>query len=104
MAIAVGDDRLVGVDPLDWSHDQMIRAIDATENDRPELDVLIVGGGFSGCALALHLADIAVPRPLRIAVVERSGDFGPGLAYGNVPKVCLLNVCAQRLGIRENDL
>lgn len=39
---------------------------------KSQYDVLIVGAGIAGCALAQGLANSPRPKPLRIAVVERS--------------------------------
>jgi uncharacterized NAD(P)/FAD-binding protein YdhS len=53
--------------------------------------VAIVGAGFSGTLLALHLLR-QCPDPIRIHLIERSPRFGRGLAYstGNLNHV--LNV------------
>lgn len=44
------------------------------------VDVAIVGGGFTGAVFAIHLSRMA-ERPLDIAIVERRGRPGGGLAY-----------------------
>ncbi len=44
------------------------------------VDVAIVGGGFTGAVLAIHLS-CAAERPLEVAVVEPRGRPGRGLAY-----------------------
>lgn len=64
----------------------------------PELvfDVAIVGAGFSGTLLAVHLS--GAPEPPRVALIERSGRFGPGLAYGASSPEHLLNVPAGKMG------
>jgi uncharacterized NAD(P)/FAD-binding protein YdhS len=53
--------------------------------------VAIVGAGFSGSMLALHLLE-AGPPDLRITLIERSAGFGPGLAFGTHNPHHLLNV------------
>jgi uncharacterized NAD(P)/FAD-binding protein YdhS len=57
--------------------------------DRPS--VAIIGAGFSGTLLALHLLR-AGPPDLRILLVERTPGFGPGLAYGSHNPDHVLNV------------
>jgi len=67
------------------------------------LTVAIVGAGFSGVALAVHLLQ-TVSAPCEIKLVSRDRRFGRGLAYGtNSPSHCL-NVPAGRMGIDpENE-
>ena len=47
-------------------------------SDRPV--VAIIGGGYTGAALAIHLSR-AAGRPLDIAIVEPRGTLGAGLAH-----------------------
>ena len=60
--------------------------------DRNAYSIGIVGAGFTGALLAAHLARQA-RQPLRIALIERRGAFGPGLAYSTKDAGHLLN-CA----------
>jgi uncharacterized NAD(P)/FAD-binding protein YdhS len=53
--------------------------------------VAIVGAGFSGSLLALHLLRAGPPN-LRIFLIERTPGFGPGLAYGSHNPEHVLNV------------
>ena len=53
--------------------------------------VAIIGAGFSGSLLALHLLK-AGPPDLRISLVEREAGFGRGSAYGTRNPRHLLNV------------
>lgn len=55
--------------------------------------VVIVGGGFSGAMLAARLAERGVASTL----IDRSGRFGPGLAYATPFDGHLLNVRANRM-------
>jgi len=72
-------------------------------NRRPTepLRVGIVGGGFSGAAIAAHLAAIAgrSSLDLELGIVEPRASLGGGLAYGDAHEEHLLNVPAGRLGL-----
>lgn len=59
-------------------------------------DVAIIGAGFSGSMLAVHLANSGIP--IDIALIERTRLFGPGLAYGSALPEHLLNVPAGKMG------
>lgn len=65
---------------------------------REPFGVLIVGGGFSGAATAIHLARRAT-RPVRIVLFDPAPQAGRGVAYGEGPADFLLNVPAGRLTI-----
>ena len=49
-----------------------------------EFDILIVGGGFSGTMLAVHL--LRQSSSLSVAVVDRGALPGRGLAYSSPHK------------------
>lgn len=60
-------------------------------------DVAIVGGGFAGTVLALHLV-----RGLgsgRIGIVEPRAELGSGLAYSATDEVHCINVTARQMGV-----
>ncbi len=59
--------------------------------------VAIIGGGFSGAMLAARLAEAGV----RSSLIDRSGVFGPGLAYSTPFEGHLLNVRADRMSAVE---
>jgi uncharacterized NAD(P)/FAD-binding protein YdhS len=59
--------------------------------------VAIVGGGFSGAMLAARLAEAGVAS----ALIERTGDFGPGVAYSTRFDRHLLNVRSGRMSAVE---
>ncbi len=59
--------------------------------------VAIIGGGFSGSMLAARLAEAGV----RSTLIDRSGAFGPGLAYSTPFEGHLLNVRADRMSAVE---
>ncbi|WP_426757000.1 FAD/NAD(P)-binding protein [Myxococcus sp. Y35] len=65
-------------------------------------DVAIVGGGASGTLLAVHLLRSA-RAPLRVALVERNGRAGLGLAYSTTSPCHLLNVPAAKMGAFPED-
>jgi uncharacterized NAD(P)/FAD-binding protein YdhS len=58
------------------------------------VDIAIVGGGFSGAMVAVHLARLAGPTSLRVAILEKRGRFARGVAYGTRSDHHLLNVPA----------
>ena len=60
-----------------------------------EFDILIVGGGFSGTMLAVHL--LRQSSSLSVAVVDRGSLPGRGLAYSSPHKFHLLNVPAAEM-------
>jgi uncharacterized NAD(P)/FAD-binding protein YdhS len=60
-------------------------------------DVAIIGGGFAGTVLALHLV-----RRLgsgHLAIVEPRAELGSGLAYSATDEVHCINVTAQQMGV-----
>jgi uncharacterized NAD(P)/FAD-binding protein YdhS len=56
--------------------------------------VAIVGGGCAGTLVAANLLR-GSDGPLRVVMIERSGHFGPGVAYSTEDPQHLLNVPAQ---------
>ncbi|HSP00784.1 MAG TPA: FAD-dependent oxidoreductase [Thioalkalivibrio sp.] len=63
--------------------------------------VTIVGGGFTGCALALHLARLA-RAPISVTLLE-PGKPGRGLAYGSLNPLHRVNVPAERMNLYPDD-
>lgn len=61
----------------------------------PRVDVAIIGAGLSGTLTAIQLAHQA--PALGVALVERSGQAGMGLAYSTPDASHLLNVRADRM-------
>jgi uncharacterized NAD(P)/FAD-binding protein YdhS len=62
--------------------------------------IAIVGAGFSGTALAYRLLRAGEFRG-RVVLIERSGRFGPGLAYGSASHGAVLNVPAGNMSLDE---
>jgi uncharacterized NAD(P)/FAD-binding protein YdhS len=54
--------------------------------------VAIVGGGFSGAMVAIHLAKLAPRWP--VLLIDKTSAFGRGVAYGTQDMQHLLNVSA----------
>ncbi|HUO53260.1 MAG TPA: FAD/NAD(P)-binding protein, partial [Rhodoblastus sp.] len=68
--------------------------------------VAVVGGGFSGAMVAAHLLRKA-NGPLRVALIERRGALGEGVAYSTREHEHLLNVPAKNMSVwpdRPTDL
>lgn len=66
------------------------------------MQVAIIGAGFSGTQLTLELLR-RLPRGSTIRLFERSGAFGPGLAYATAHADHLLNVRASNMSAFEDD-
>lgn len=58
--------------------------------------VAIVGGGFSGCMVAVHLLQQA-QQALRVVLIDRADAPGRGVAYRDQPECHLLNVRAEAM-------
>jgi uncharacterized NAD(P)/FAD-binding protein YdhS len=64
--------------------------------------ILIIGAGFSGTAVAIHLLRLPHSTPLRIVLIER-GQMARGLAYARREGSYLLNVPAGRMSASSLD-
>ena len=67
----------------------------------PQLDVLIIGGGFSGTVLAAQL--LRRTASLSVAVMDRVSLPGRGLAYSTPHKFHLLNVPAGKMSALPDE-
>jgi len=63
--------------------------------------IAIIGAGASGTLLALHL--LRESPLVKITLIEKSGRFGPGLAYNTSYDFHLLNVRAENMSAFENE-
>ena len=66
-----------------------------------DLNVLIVGGGFSGTMVATHL--LRRHEGLSVGILERSSQPGRGLAYSSPHRFHLLNVPAGKMSALPGD-
>ena len=73
----------------------------ASPNVSP-VDIAIIGAGFCGCMVAVNLLRKATEK-VEIALIERSGSFARGLAYGTTDRSHLLNVPAGKMGAFPDD-
>ena len=62
----------------------------------------IVGAGFTGTLLAVHLMRLA-ERPTHLFLMERRGDFGRGVAYSTGNDAHLLNVRVFNMSAYPDD-
>ena len=65
--------------------------------------VAVIGAGFSGAVVAIHLLRHSINAPVRVVLVERSGGAGRGVAYGTTSPHHLLNVPAGRMSAFVGD-
>lgn len=61
---------------------------------------IIIGSGFSGTLAAVHLLRDPAAK---VTIIERSGRFGPGLAYGTNLSTHALNVPAGNMSALDSD-
>jgi len=65
------------------------------------VDVAVIGGGFSGCSVAVQLAHRAA-APLSLGLFE-PGSLGRGAAYGTQHREHLLNTRARMMSLFSDD-
>jgi uncharacterized NAD(P)/FAD-binding protein YdhS len=70
--------------------------------DLSPVDIAIIGAGFCGSMVAVNLLRKATEK-IEIALIERSGSFARGLAYGTTDRSHLLNVPAGKMGAFPDD-
>jgi uncharacterized NAD(P)/FAD-binding protein YdhS len=64
----------------------------------PPEQISIIGSGFCGTAVAIHLLQKA-DRPLHVRLLNRTGQLARGLAYGTRSASHILNVPAERMSL-----
>lgn len=69
----------------------------------PPKTIVIVGGGFSGTATAIHLLRQAGNKAIRLIIIERAPEVGRGLAYAKTAYPYILNVPASRMSATSSD-
>jgi uncharacterized NAD(P)/FAD-binding protein YdhS len=67
------------------------------------VDVAVIGAGFSGTMAAVHLLKQTNDR-ITVALVERTSEFGRGLAYRTRDVTHRLNVPAAKMGAFPDDI
>ncbi len=65
--------------------------------------IAIVGAGFSGTLVAIHPLRRATPRGSEVLLVERTGRFAEGVAYGTRRGSHLLNMPIARMRDRPAE-
>ncbi len=65
--------------------------------------VAVIGAGFSGTIVATHLLRSSATHPVRVLLIDRTGQVGRGVAYGTTSDAHLLNVPAGRMSAFVGD-
>jgi uncharacterized NAD(P)/FAD-binding protein YdhS len=65
--------------------------------------IAVIGGGFSGSMVAVHLARLASPGSIRIVLLEKGPRLARGLAYGTACDRHLLNVPAAMMSALPDE-
>jgi uncharacterized NAD(P)/FAD-binding protein YdhS len=77
--------------------------VTATISEPDEWRVAIIGAGFSGTAMAIHLLRLAAsarsPKRLRIALIDPRAEIGAGVAFATRDYPYPLNVAAGQMSI-----
>jgi len=66
--------------------------------------IVIVGGGFAGATVALHLLKAGQAAPFALTIVEPRAVIGAGLAYSSEDPEHRINVAAARMTPLPDDL
>ena len=69
---------------------------------RPVRRLCIVGGGFTGVAVAVHVA-LGARQPLEVVIVEPRRQLGGGVAYSSTDPAHRTNVPASRMSLFTSD-
>jgi uncharacterized NAD(P)/FAD-binding protein YdhS len=95
------------VTDLDYSchitdNDVMFASADNIDKSSRKPTIAIIGGGFSGAAIALHVNRLA-PGAAQFTVIEPREAIGQGLAYSTPDPSHRINVPATRMQVFPND-
>src|SRR4029453_12939006 len=79
-------------------------SISPTEMAKPPRarSVAIIGAGFSGTMLAVHLVEMSA-TPLQVILFDKSSSFGKGAAYATPNAKHLLNVRVANMSAYDSD-
>ena len=75
----------------------------STDSSRAPLVIAIVGGGFSGVSVAIHLLRQPTSTPLRIVIFEPRAELGAGIAYATRDYPYPLNVAAGQMSLDASN-
>jgi uncharacterized NAD(P)/FAD-binding protein YdhS len=64
--------------------------------------IAVIGGGFTGAAVATHLA-LRTSRRIEVDVIEPRGMLGGGVAYSSLDPAHRTNVAATRMSLFSDD-
>ncbi|CUW07716.1 tRNA 5-methylaminomethyl-2-thiouridine biosynthesis bifunctional protein MnmC [Serratia grimesii] len=67
-----------------------------------ERQIVIIGGGFSGTALAIHLARRGTTG-LKVVIIEPRAQLAQGVAYGTLDPAHRINVPAARMQLSDEE-
>src|ERR1700681_2245997 len=86
----------MSIPALDLAAVDRVRRLGVRGGGAAKTTVAVIGAGFSGTLLALHLLRHC-PSGTRIHLIEKNSRFGRGLAYSTGNPNHLLNVPAGRM-------
>lgn len=70
-----------------------------TQPTSPARTVAIIGGGFSGICVAIHLLRQSADAPLNVVIYEPRSELGAGIAYATRDYPYPLNVAAAQMSL-----
>lgn len=65
--------------------------------------IAVVGGGASGALVVVNLLRSLRSGDAEIVLIDRNGEFGPGIAYSTANPHHRLNVAAARMGAIDGE-
>ncbi|NVN30154.1 FAD/NAD(P)-binding protein, partial [Endobacter medicaginis] len=67
------------------------------------LRIVVIGGGFSGAAFAIHLLRDHPALQAELTIIEPRARLGAGVAYGSTDPQHRINVAANRMALFAED-